>query len=238
MSRPTLLILIMLLPLALLAACGSGDGSPGQRGVPDPAGFKLGIEHPYFPTDSGRTWVLEGVYEGRRRREVVRALEQSREILGIACVAMRQEVAVEDVLVELTTEWFAQDLHDNVWKFGEETVEFLDGQFERSPDSWIAGEGDAVPWMALAAEPRVGDVYLGYRPGGWERSVVLSASEVAVVPAGTFVDCLQVLEDPEDPDDPDDPDDEDIILYAAGVGRVFEECAAGRVELVSIREGP
>ena len=81
----------------------------------------------------------------------------------------------------------------------------------------------------LSATPAVGEQYVGYQPGGQDVMLVQSISVAVTVPAGFFTDCLEILENP------DDVEDQDIILYAAGVGRVQESSSSGRIDLVSVQ---
>ena len=105
---------------------------------------------------------------------------------------------------------------------------FEEGAFERTPDSWIAGEGDALPWMMISAAPAPGERYYGYRPDGIDVMQVESLVASVVTAAGSFLDCLEIIENPED------VEDQDIILYSAGVGRVQESNADGQIDLVSM----
>jgi hypothetical protein len=191
--------------------------------------FVAGVEHPWFPLRPGTQWTYEGETDGSRRRDEVRVLEQTRVIAGTTCTALHQEVFLDGELAEVTTEWFAQDGDGSIWKFGEETAE-LDGiVFVLTEDSWVAGFDGAVPWMFLAADPQVGDRYVGYRPGGREVVEIVSLTATADVPAGVFENCLEAEENP------DDIEDEDIILFAPGVGLVSETGHTGRIELVAVR---
>jgi hypothetical protein len=188
-----------------------------------------GVEHPYFPLTPGVLRIYEGDDEGLHRMEEVRTLEQTRVIVGINCTGVMQEVFISGELVEHTTEWYAQDHAGNVWKFGEESLEpdADSRQLVATKDSWLAGVGEAEPWMAFAAAPQVGDTYLGYEADGLDEFEVLSVTDTVTVPAGTFENCLKILENPAD------PEDTDIILYSRGVGRVSERSSSGRIVLVS-----
>ena len=147
----------------VLAACGGGSGA-APEGDSVPAQFVAEVDHAYFPLTPGAAWTLEGDEDGSVRRDEVRVGEVRRRILDVECTPLVQDVIVDGVLVETTTEWFAQDRVGNVWKFGEESLELDDGLFVRTDDSWIAGIDGARPWQAFAANPRVGDVYAGYQP--------------------------------------------------------------------------
>jgi hypothetical protein len=247
--------LILLLPVLVLVGCESDIESagalalagpafeePNQPLLDDPAEalpeespplaeetFTAEVEHPYFPLRPGTVRVYEGEYAGSQRRDDVRVLEQTRVIADVTCTAVVQEVFLDGELSEVTTEWFAQDADGSVWKFGEDTAELDAGVFVATEDSWVAGEDGAVQWMFLAAEPHVGDRYVGYRPGGQEVVDIISLTGTATVPAGIFADCLEAEENP------DDVDDKDIILFAPGVGLVSESSHTGRIDLVSFR---
>jgi hypothetical protein len=191
--------------------------------------FVTGVDHPYFPMTPGTLWIYEGEADGHLRRDEVRILEQTRDITGIACTTVLQGVFLDGELSEVTTEWYAQDREGNVWKLGEESLEFNGERFATTADSWVAGEDGARPWMVFAAAPRVGDLYVGSRPHGQDELEVLSLTETVTVPAGTFEGCLQVLENA------DEPDDTDLIIYAPGVGLVSEQSTTGQIDLISIR---
>ena len=243
------------LVLSLLIGCGSGgaplasssptfdnDGNPWIKnistpvqgpvllspGEPEAMVFEEIVDHPYFPLEAGMLRVFEGTADGQHRRDDVRTLDEPRLIEGAICTAVLQEVYLDGELSEVTTEWFAQDAQGNVWKFGEESIELEDGAFERSADSWVAGEDGARPWLLLAAKPEVGDLYVGNRPDGEDRMHVLSITATADVPIGAFLNCLHLHENP------DDPEDSDIILVAPNVGMVSEASSEGTIELVSV----
>lgn len=209
---------------------GSVDGGSGGTPAPvAPSAFVAGVAHPYFPLVPGSVRVYEGDSDGRHRRDEIVVLEETVVIAGVACVAMTQDVFFDGVLSELTTEWFAQDGVGNVWKFGEISLEALDGVFVPTPDNWIAGVDGAQPWLFFAGAPAVGDVYAGNKGDGQDEVELVSLDAVASVPAGDFANCAEVVEDA---DDPDDPDDTDIILYAPGVGPVSETGSDGKIVLL------
>jgi hypothetical protein len=223
---PTLALLVL-----LSAGCGTGDGDLGLSPTTNPAFYARGVSHGYFPLVPGTLWVYEGDDEGLPLREEVRILAQERVISGVPCVGVEERAWVDGELKEVTTEWYAEDRRGNVWKFGEESFEADDlGGLVPTADSWLAGQPGTWPWLALSADPQPGDVIAGYTPVGQDDLYVQSVSETAVVPAGTFLGCLQILENP------DEPDDTDIILYAPGVGRVSEQNASGSMQLTEHRQ--
>jgi len=201
--------------------------SPGE---PEAMGFAETVLHAYFPLEPGIVRVYEGTADGQHRRDEVRVLDERRLLEGVSCTATRQEVYLDGLLAERTTEWFAEDAQGNVWKFGEETFEFPGGLPERKGDSWVAGVDDARPWLYLAAQPEPGDLYVGNAADHEDRLLVIALDVTADVPAGPFPNCLQMHENP------DDPEDADIILVARGVGLVREQSGSGVIELVSVAD--
>jgi hypothetical protein len=218
--------------LALVLAACSGDGMPPGEFSPLPgspaAAYVPVVNHVYFPLLPGSTWTYLGEEDGETKREDVRVLEGPHMILGVACTAMVEDVFVGGELTETTTQWYAQDTVGNVWRFGEESLEYTGGLPVPAEDSWRAGVNGAQPWIIFAANPQPGDVYAGNRGDGWDQNTVVSVTASAIVPAGLFAGCLEI-----DEENPDDPDDRDRILYAPGVGRVSEESPDGKVELTS-----
>jgi hypothetical protein len=207
-----------------LAGCGAVPGAPVEV---TPAHFVIGVDHSYFPLVPGTLWVLEGDEEGLFRREEVRVEPGTRLLWDVECTPLVQAVWIDGILTEITTEWFAEDRDGNVWKFGEEALEW-DGQaFVPQPDAWFAGANGRRPWLAFPADPRPGETRFGDSGVGSDSLQIVSVTAVATVPAGVFFDCVEIHENP------DEPDDQDIVLYAPGVGRVSESSPDGRVELVS-----
>ena len=202
--------------------------SPGE---PEAMGFDEAIHHAYFPLEPGTLLVYEGTADGLFRRDEVRVLDERRLLEGVACTALLQEVYLDGVLSEVTTEWFAQDAQGNVWKFGERTAELQDGLLEPTADSWEAGRDGARPWLFLAAQPELGDLYVGNASDHEDRLLVVATGVTADVPAGLFPNCLQLHENP------DDPEDADIILVARDVGLVREQSGGGVIELVRVSDG-
>ncbi len=219
-------VLFLVLPLV---GCGGGASDQARANTSIESSEESWPSHPYFPMTPGTLWIYEGEEDGLPLREEIRTLEETEIIWGTVCAVMNERVFIDNQLTEVTSEWFGLDAEGNVWKFGEETLELVDGKLRRADDSWITGVGDALPWIVFAANPQVGDVYSGYRPGGVDVLEVVSVTTTATVPAGTFENCLELVENRED------PLYTDIILYAPGVGRISERNASGNLELKSTR---
>ena len=159
----------------------------------------------------------------------------TRTILGVTCIVVRDIVRVDGSVTEDTLDWFAQDRSGNVWYFGENTAEFEDGLITTTAGSWEAGVDGAQPGIIMFAQPVVGksyrqELFLGEAEDAAE---IISLNETVTVPAGTFSNCLQTEDFT-----PIDPDNTEFKYYAPGVGTVLEinPDTGKRVELISVTQ--
>ena len=158
----------------------------------DPAQIGASVApNPFFPLNPGRKVVLQGSEE---RIETTVTGETTR-ILGVKCAAVR-DVGIEDgEITEDTIDWFAQDVHGNVWYFGEISQELEDGVLVGIEGSWKAGVDGAKPGMVMKAAPAAGDVYRQEFALGNAEDVgrVLSLNGTATTPAASCRgDCLVI----------------------------------------------
>ncbi|NOT00963.1 MAG: hypothetical protein HOP29_10080 [Phycisphaerales bacterium] len=201
------------------------------------------IDNPLFPLPPGRVLTYQGETMEGTERIVIEVLSETREVMGVTCRVVRDRAFVDDVIVEDTFDWFAQDDAGNVWYMGEvvddynydEAGNFIDithgGVWEAGLD--VAGSGViARPGMQMRASPAAGDVYhQEYYAGSAEDQGEVVALDVSVTLGdGTDYTCLQVrdftlLH----------PGADEYKYYAPGVGLVLEEPVAGgeRIELIS-----
>ena len=101
--------------------------------------------------------------------------------------------------------------------------------------AWEAGVDGAQPGIIMEASPRVGDSYHQeyYKGKAEDMAEVLSLSETASVPYGSFKDCLKTKEWT-----PLEPDIAANKYYAKGIGFVLEIAVKGgseRAELIDIK---
>ncbi len=203
-------------------------GPPVDNPTPPAASFDVGVDHKFFPLAPGRFWIFEGTKNDQARRDELNVLKETVLIDGVVCTAVRQHVFLDETLVEISTEWYAQDLDGNVWKFGEESLELEDGVFQVSADSWTANQPEARAWLLMSAEPAVGDVYEGFRGDGEDIFIISQVGVTATGPLGTYADCAEAVENPED------LEDSDTIIYAPELGMVSEANPDGRIDLVQV----
>jgi len=198
----------------------------------DPASFTTAVDNPYFPLEPGAQWVYEGRTEDGPERTVVEVTNQTREVMGVTCLVVRDTVTLEGEIIEDTYDWFAQDADGAIWYFGEESSEYENGEVVSTEGSWKSGVDGAQPGIIMPAEPAVGDAYRQeYYPGEAEdQAEVLSLSETVSVPVGSYDDVLMTEEI-----NPLEPDVVERKYYAKGVGPILAvqvEGGSDREELV------
>lgn len=219
------------------AAAISGTPSPVDEPYTptiDPATFGSVIDNPYFPLTPGTVLYYEGESDGEAQTEVMTVLSETRDVMGVTCVVVRDVVSVEGDVVEDTMDWYAQDADGNVWYMGEDSKDYEDGKLVSTKGSWEAGVDGALPGIIMQADPQVGDTYRQefYAGEAEDMAKVLKLGESVTVAYGTFEDVL-VTEDI----NPLEPGVTEHKYYAPGVGVVLEELVAGgdeRMELVRV----
>ena len=174
---------------------------------------------------------------GEKRIEVT-VTDQTRDVMGVTCLVVRDTVSVGSEVVEDTYDWYAQDLEGNVWYLGEDSKSYKDGAFETDEGSWESGVDGAMPGIVMMARPLPGTSYRQeYLKGEAEdMGKVLATGESVSVSNVTYDDVVVTLDYT-----PLEPDALEYKYYAPGVGLVMEEAARGdgeRAELVEFTTGP
>lgn len=228
--------LFLLFCVALPWGCSNG-GPDAVLSIPfRAADFSGGaVDNPYFPLVPGTTRTYRKQTDEGLEEVVVEVLAQTKTILGVECVIVRDTVTLDGERVEDTLDWFAQDDSGNVWYLGEDSKEYEDGVLVGTHGSWEAGVDGAEPGIVMFADPVPGTTYRQENAPGVAEDMakVVGEGEAVSVPFGDFAGCLLTLEFT-----PLEPDVEEEKLYAPGVGLVLEvDEEGGRTELVDV-EGP
>ena len=207
---------------------------PPYRKEIEPANFVDRVDNRYFPLTPGTTFVYEGKTEDATVRVEDYVTHETKQVLGVTCVVVRNRVIENGDLVEETFDWYAQDKDGNVWYFGEDAKEYEAGVVVSTKGSWEAGVDGAMPGIIMEANPQVGDFYRQeyYKGEAEDMAEVLSLTESASVIYGSFDNLLMtrewtLLE----------PGIVEHKYYAPGVGLILEVMVEGgseRVELVEI----
>lgn len=160
-----------------------------------PANFTHVITNPYFPLVPGTVFTCIEK-EGRETREVkTTGTHDTKKIIGVKCVVVRDTVTLDGVVIEDTYDGYAQDKQGAVWNFGEATNEFKSGGRVITEGSWEAGV-NGYPGIMMPANPKPGKPYKQeYSPNNaGDMGQVVAVGETATVPAGTYKDCVKAKE--------------------------------------------
>jgi hypothetical protein len=209
----------------------------------DPSDFVNEVDNPYFPLKPGTTWVYEGQTEEGAERVEDTVLRETRRVMGVECVVLRDRVWLNGELIEDTVDWHAQDREGNVWYFGEDTIELENGKVVSTAGSWEAGVDGALPGIIMPADPKVGDSYRQeyYEGEAEDTAEVISRNGAALndavsTPYGSFSKDVLVTEDW----NPLEPDILEHKYYAPGIGLIGEVKVTGpseKIELVDFETG-
>jgi hypothetical protein len=189
----------------------------------DPADFTTAVDNPFFGLEPGTRWVYRFIdHDGQTGQRTVEATFDTRQVMGVTCVAVRDTEALGGRVVEAGVDWYAQDLAGTVWYFGEQITEPMSAD-----GSWTAGVGGAQPGIAMKGRPRLGDRYPEEGRGVAE---IRGLSGRASVPVGTFFGVLVTRDT-----SPLEPGRAELRYYAEGVGLVLITTDRGdRTELVEM----
>ncbi len=199
----------------------------------DPANFTIVIDNPYFPLNPGAEFIYEA--ETEDGLEVVTSIvtNNTKVVMGVTTRVVSVVEELDGEVIELTEDWYAQDLDGNVWYFGEFAEEFEDGEVS-TEGSWEAGVDGALPGIIMLADPEVGQSYAQERAPevALDMGRILDLSTTVTVPFGTFENCLKTADF-----NNFEPGSNEFKYYAPGIGLILEVQPSGgattRVELVS-----
>src|SRR5262245_44693265 len=195
------------------------NGQPYRPHLPPPEDFVAMIDNPYMPFIPGTRTVFEGVSDGQRERNVVVVTDRTKVILGVTTTVVHDQVfSANGDLAEDTLDWYAQDRFGNVWYFGEDTAEYVNGKVSSTSGSWEAGVGGAQPGVVMLAQPTVGERYHQEFLKGEAEDVgaVVAIDGRVTVPYGSF-DRVVVTEDTT----PLEPQILEHKSFAPGIGVVM-----------------
>jgi uncharacterized membrane protein YkoI len=203
----------------------------------NPADFTTKITNKYLTFEKGKTYVYEGRTEEGLERVEVTLTDNLKSILGVTVAEVRDKDYLNGELIEDTRDWFAQDKFGNVWYFGEDSKDIVDGKIVSRKGSWVAGIYGAKPGIVMLGNPTVGQIYRQeYYPGEAEDMGEVVALGVQIkVKQGSFSDCLQTKDW-----NPLESDSEEYKYYCPAVkGLVYEFSIEdkGGLQLVDIKEG-
>jgi len=186
--------------------------------VIDPANFVDTITNPYFPLIPGTVFIYEGKSADGLVHDEFLVTHNTKVILGVTTVEVHDTVTTNGRLTEDTLDWFAQDKDGNVWYFGENTMELIDGRPSTLSGTFTSGVNRAKPGIIMEAHPVIGDFYRQEfdLANAEDFAEVQSLSDTVSVPFGKFTHCLRTKETT-----PLEPDLREAKWYASGVGNIL-----------------
>jgi hypothetical protein len=201
----------------------------------DPASFVAVIDNPYFPLVPGTVRIYEGQTDKGFEHIEVTVTSDTRQIMGVTCVVVKDIVTIDEKTEEETYDWYAQDKDGNVWYFGEDTKKYETDGTVSTEGSFEAGIDGAMPGILMKGNPQVGDAYREefYQGHAEDEAEIVSIAEAATVPYGSYKDVLMTKNTTKL-----EPDLLENKYYAKGVGSVLEVDVAGgsgQVELIEVR---
>jgi len=131
-------------------------------------------------------------------------------------------------VVEITRDYFAQDDAGNVYYLGEDVDSYKDGKIIGHDGAWLLGKDTAMPGLLLPAKPTMHSSFSSENVPKitTEKDEIVSLTAKAVVPAGTFRNCVKVEEHASD-------GSTEFKYFAPGIGCVMEEESDGSTKLQS-----
>ena len=197
-SRP---VGITLLSLLVIAMAPSGSRVAAKKKATyhpqiDPANFQTIVDNPYFPLVPGTTYKFVETLGKKTSENEVTVTHDTKTILGVKCIVVRDTVREKDVVREDTFDWYAQDKDGTVWYMGEDTKEFLGGGRVSTEGSWEAGVDGAQPGIMMVKDPKIGEpFYQEYYAGHAEdMTQFVALNESVSVPYGKFTGCIKTKE--------------------------------------------
>lgn len=175
----------------------------------------------FFRLTPGYSQLLKGEEDNESVKVLITVLRKTKVVDGVRCRVVREKEWADGELVEISWNYFAIcKKHRGVFYFGEDVDIYEDGRAVSHEGAWRSGKGGAKFGMIMPGYPLVGSrYYQEMAPGvAMDRAKHLSITATAETPAGTFEDCLMVVETTAL-----DPEERGIKIYAPGVGLVQDE---------------
>jgi hypothetical protein len=225
-------VIVLCLIFFICIGCTSDNGS-NDPGTPpdtlpefDASDFNdpTTITNPWYGPPAGTVYVYEGGEIGADPEEIVRIERRTttRVVMGVECIIHHDLVYdTDEVLIEDTDDWLAQDDAGNLWYFGE-TVKNYDeeGNYLDNEGSWEAGVDGALPGYWIPANPMVGQVYHQewFAGEAEDYAEVIVLGETVEITLGIYENCL-VTKDV----NPFEEGVYELKYYAPGTGFIKEE---------------
>ncbi len=197
----------------------------------DPNNFVAVVDNTYFPLPVGRTLVYSGIKDGQTQRDVVTVTNESKVILGVTATVVSDVADHNGMILERTSDWYAQDKQGNVWYLGEDTVHFLANGKGDTSGSWESGVNGAQPGIIMEANPQIPDAYRQELLAGEAEDTawIVNRGGTVSVPYGKVRNVLTTLEATRL-----EPGAYDQKVYGPGIGIILEQSLTGDPEVAKL----
>ncbi|MEO1016590.1 MAG: hypothetical protein AAFY56_02695 [Pseudomonadota bacterium] len=189
------------------------------------------IDNQYFPVPPGRIKSFRAEIEDEDTGETIVESNdefhtfETKEILGLDAVVVRDTAYENNILVEDTLDYYAQDVDGNVWYLGEISYNYEyddDGQYEETnlDGSWLAGVDGALPGWIMKGDATFGTAYYQeFYPGNAvDEAAVVAVNQEIETTLANYENVLQTLEWTAL-----EPDVAEFKYYAPDIGNVYVE---------------
>jgi hypothetical protein len=200
MKLEKVLFLLLVCMLAVYAGLSTVQAqmTPGKDYNPEinPADFTPNITNPYFSLPVGKKTVYRSKSEEGTERLEILTSGWTYTIMGVETLAYWNRLYLNDVLVEDTRDYLAQNKQTgDVWYFGENVDNYENGNLANHDGTWFAGEGTAKAGIWMIANPRVGDEFVHEFKGSEQYNLtkIVGVNEAITVPAGSYTDCVKTF---------------------------------------------
>jgi hypothetical protein len=198
-------LLMTLGSVALTAALAEVPSGPPTFSDP------LTIDNAYHPFVVGRVKSFEGSHGNLEVQVADSYLAGTRDFAWggstVSCRTLQESESEDGELAEISFNYFAQADDGTVYYFGEVVDVYEGGVVVGHSGSWLVGgptlPGDppetavaSDPTVYMPAHPEDGDVFKpeDLMPFVDESDEIVKVDKTVKVPAGTFEDCIQILE--------------------------------------------
>jgi hypothetical protein len=237
LRRLALIVLCLVLILAGFALPSHGANAQEEEPeftsdfrLEDCRGFKARGVNPYFILRPGYQLVYEGEEDGEELGLVIKVLNETKTIdvpdLGdVKTRVVEERETADGELAEVSRNFFAICNRTNdVVYFGEEVDIYNEDGSITHEGAWLAGQPDedgvAQPGLIMPGTFLLGSRYYQEIADGiaLDRAEHVDMGLEVDVPAGSFDDCVQVIETT-----PLEPGSESEKMYCPGVGLVIDD---------------
>ncbi len=180
------------------------------------------ITNLYYGPPAGKIYLYQAGEVGAEPEEeiTIERLLETKEVMGITCMVQKDVVTQDEIIIEDTDDWLAQDDEGNLWYMGELARNYQDdGTFIDNEGSWEAGVDQALPGYWLPGNPQPNESYMQeYLEDEAEDYAMVEGFQTITIDLGTYEDCLVTRDI-----NPFEEGVYELKYYAPGVGLIKEE---------------